>query len=145
VLRFFDYELISFGDCLQDHFNYILSRELSGRETAYPDAKSSTELVDAAIENGDRETAISHLTLDGGHGTISSGWKIDCSIQPWNHGMSAFDRLGGKLKVLGNGTDFFQWTVFIGDTAWEVYECSVPTAGELQKLLVGQDNSQSRL
>jgi hypothetical protein len=107
-------------------------------EKAYPDVTNIGDLVDSAIENGDRETAISLLSLDGGHGTKSSGWKIDCSIQPWNHGVRVFDRIGGdkvRVRVVGAGTDFFTWSVLIGDTRWEIYESSIASATELEMLL----------
>ncbi|KAL9187852.1 hypothetical protein ACHAXT_006230 [Thalassiosira profunda] len=134
-----------------DHFNYILGRQWSGKETKYPEANSAVELIDSAIENGDRETAISYLSLDGGHGTVSSGWKIDCSIHPWNHGLSVFERIGcgnigrGNVRVVGEGPDFFAWEVMIGDTAWEIYELSptIDSAAALEELLTGR--SQSRL
>mmetsp|Transcript_17436 Transcript_17436/g.37667 ORF Transcript_17436/g.37667 Transcript_17436/m.37667 type:complete len:434 (-) Transcript_17436:2550-3851(-) len=130
-----------------DHFNYILGRQLSGHEKAYPDATNLVELVDSAIENGDRESAISYLSLDGGHGTISSGWTIDCSIQSWNHGMRVFDRIGGgKVKVVDNGADFFSWDVIMGDTSWQIYECSIGSAAELEKVLTEKKcNPHSRL
>jgi hypothetical protein len=97
--------------------------------------------VDSALENNDRETVISYLSLDGGHGTISSGWQIDCAIQSWNHGRGVFDRLGGggnnnrNVSVVGSGTDYFQWSVYIGNTVWEIYESSITNAVELEMLL----------
>lgn len=128
-----------------DHFNYILGRQWSGLEKAYPNANNLVDLVDSSIDNGDRETAISYLSLDGGHGTISSGWKIDCSIQSWNHGMSVLDRIGsGKVQVVGNGTDFFLWEVSIGNTSWCIYESSIRSATELEQLLT-KKNPISRL
>ena len=117
-----------------------MGRQWTGREKAYPDATSLVELVDVSIDNGDRETAISYLSLDGGHGSISSGWKIDSSIQSWNHGMSVFERIGpGKVDVAGNGTNFFSWEVTIGNTLWEIYESSIRDPSELEKLLTATD------
>ena len=94
----------------------------------------------SAFQNYDRETVISYLSLDGGHGTISSGWQIDCSIQSWNHGRGIFDRIGGggnnrDVTVVGSGTDYFQWSVSIGNTEWEIYESSITNAAELEMLL----------
>jgi hypothetical protein len=96
--------------------------------------------VDSALQKGDRETVISYLSLDGGHGTISSGWQIDCAIQSWNHGRGVFDRLGGggnnrNVSVVGSGTNYFQWSVHIGNTEWEIYESSITNAVELEMLL----------
>jgi len=127
-----------------DHFNYILGRRWNGNEKTYPNANSLVELVDTCIDLGDRETAISHLTLDGGHGTISSGWKIDCAIQSWNHGKTVLVRIdGGNVRVIGNGSDFFSWEVSIGKTSWCVYESSIRSASELERLLT--NNCKSRL
>jgi len=118
---------------------------MTGREKAYPNANNLVELVDSSIDNGDRETAVSYLSLDGGHGTVSSGWMIDCSIRPWNHGTSVFDRVGcGKVGVAGIGADFFSWDVTIGDTSWEVYESSVKSAAELEQVLTAK-NCKCRL
>jgi len=133
-----------------NHFNYVLGRQWNGREKAYCDASNLVELVDSAIDDSDRDTAISHLTLDGGHGTISSGWKVDCSIQPWNHGTRVFQIIGGggtTIRVMGDGTDYFSWNVVIGDTSWEICECSVDSAKELENLLSRTEKNcnQSRL
>lgn len=95
---------------------------------------------------------MSYLSLDGGHGTISSGWKIDCSIQSWNHGLRIFDLIGGDsgIRVIvgsGGDSDFLSWDVTIGRSSWEIYESSLD-ANELEKLLNhnGDDNiSWSRL
>ena len=64
-----------------------------------------------------------------------------------------FDRIGGDggVKVVvessGDDCDFFAWDVTIGNSSWEIYECSVGTAIELEILLNhnGDDNSRSRL
>ena len=42
-----------------------------------------------------------------------SGWKIDCSIQPWNRGVRVFDQIRSeevRVRVVGRGTDFFAWS-----------------------------------
>ena len=131
---------------LQDHFNYILGRQWNGQEKAFPNANSLVELIDSSINSGERETAISYLTLDGGHGTVSSGWKIDCSIQPWNHGSNVFELIGGgeEVRVVGAGNDSFTWEVSIGDSVWQVYESTIRSASELEQLLT-QWKRKSRL
>lgn len=121
-----------------DHFNYIVGRQCLDIHTRYRVASNTVELVDLAIQNGDRDTAISHLSLAGGHGTISSGWKVDCALQPWQHGKSVFDCLQCKneeIKVVGSGDVSTSWEVSIGDDSWEVYECSL-AKDELQQLLL---------
>lgn len=60
--------------------------------------------------------------------------------------MRVFDRIGGtKVQVVGNGSDFFSWNVIIGNTSWEIYECSIGCADELEKLLTVNRDLQSRL
>eukprot|EP00573_Skeletonema_grethae_P010646 CAMPEP_0201704732 /NCGR_PEP_ID=MMETSP0578-20130828/43750_1 /ASSEMBLY_ACC=CAM_ASM_000663 /TAXON_ID=267565 /ORGANISM="Skeletonema grethea, Strain CCMP 1804" /LENGTH=235 /DNA_ID=CAMNT_0048192825 /DNA_START=72 /DNA_END=775 /DNA_ORIENTATION=- len=129
-----------------DHFNYIVGRQFLDlqQHTRYRDAGNTVELVDLAIQHGDRDTVISHLSLAGGHGTISSGWKIDCALQPWQHGKNVFDCLIGnccneevKVKVIGSGVNngCMSWEVVIGNDSWDVYECSV-SRDELQQLLL---------
>jgi len=121
-----------------DHFNYILGRQLFEYERTFD---SLVELVDAAIENNDRDTAIMYLNrLDGGHGTISSNWEIDCSIQPWNHGKNVFERISegnGRVRVVveSDPDDFFSWSVYIGNTLWEIYESSIMSPSELEKVM----------
>lgn len=116
---------------------------MTGLHTNCSTANNLVELVESSIDDGDRETALSYLSLDGGHGTISSGWKIDCAIQSWNHGMRVFDRIGGEVQVVGNG-DFFSWTLYFGNTAWDIYESSIQNPSELQQLLT-RKNFNSRL
>ena len=81
-----------------NHFNYILGRQLFEYERTYPNANSLVELVDTAIEHNDRDTAIQYLSrLDGGHGTISSNWKIDCSI---DHGITVRMYLSASVEEI---------------------------------------------
>ena len=129
-----------------NHFNYILGQQLFDYEMSYPNAKSLVELVDTAIEHNDRKTAIIYLNrLDGGHGTISPNWEIDCSIQPWNHGSNIFEHISrgnGRVRVVveGDSDDFFSWDVYIGNTLWEIYESSITSSSELEKVM----NSSNR-
>lgn len=123
-----------------DHFNYMIGRDLAGCERRYPNASNLVELVDSAIANRDRSTAISHLSLHGGHGTISSGWIVDCAIQPWKHGKRLIDCLETdadltSVKVTGSSSDFRTWEVVLGCSVWDVYESSLSTAQELESLL----------
>ena len=124
-----------------DHFNYMIGRDLSSGDTKrYSNTNNLVELVDAAIANGDRNTAISYLSLKGGHGTISSGWVVDCSIQSWVHGKRLIDcvqdnQVSMEIKVTGNGSDFRTWNVALGNSSWQIYECSLSSAAELEFLL----------
>lgn len=130
-----------------DHFNYIVGRQVLDVHTQYRDASNTVELVDLALQNGDRDTAISYLSLAGGHGTISSGWKIDCALQPWQHGKSVlFDCLqcsnhNEEIRVVGCGNVCTSWEVVIGNDSWDVYECSL-SRDELQQLLLSPKMSR---
>lgn len=46
-------------------------------EQRHGKSSSLIDLVDAAHHENDRTTAEAHLTMDAGHGTISSGWIIN--------------------------------------------------------------------
>ncbi|KAL7456324.1 hypothetical protein ACHAWC_007841 [Mediolabrus comicus] len=123
-----------------DHFNYIEGRKFLDLHTRYADVSNTVDLVDLALQNGDRETAISYLSLMGGHGTISSGWKVDCALQPWQHGKNLFSdclRCSSEdIKVMGSGAACTSWQVVMGDeSVWDVYECSL-SRHKLQQLLL---------
>ena len=131
-----------------DHFNYIVGRQSLELHTRYRHASNTVELVDLALQNGDRDTAISHLSLAGGHGTISSGWKIDCALQPWHHGKSVFDCLicnscYDEVRVTGSDDDAscMAWEVVIGNDSWDIFECSL-SRDELQQLLLSRKMSK---
>ena len=132
-----------------DHFNYIIARDVPSHVKEYGNANNLVELVDSAIADGDREAAISYLSLDGGHGTVSSGWLVDCSIQPWNHGKQLVNCIHGgqdtEIKVIGNGSDFCNWEVIFGKSAWDVYECSLQRASDLELILKQPTPMSSRL
>lgn len=103
-----------------DHFNYMYGRTLMGNETTYAQS-SLVDLVDAAIDAGDRSTAESYLSIDAGHGRISTGWKIDCAIQPWKHNTRLFD-VG---CVVIHGSDIGSCRVLMDGVPYKVYESSV--------------------
>lgn len=111
-----------------DHFNYIHDRMISGFEEQPLRAASLVELVDAAIASGDRQTAEAYLTLDAGHGIVSSGWIIDCAIQSWRQGTALFDDTS-KIRVSGDCVDTCQ--VIWNGEVWDVYECSFASVHEL--------------
>ena len=123
-----------------DHFNYIEGRKCLDLHTRYADASNTVELVDLALQNGDRETAISYLSLTGGHGTISSGWKVDCALEPWFHGKNLFSDClqcsSEDIQVIGSDDACTSWEVMTGDeSVWDVYECSL-SRHKLQQLLL---------
>jgi hypothetical protein len=62
-----------------------------------------------------------------------------------------FDRIGGDdgVRVFvgcdSDISDFFSWDVTIGHSSWEVYESSVDSAIELEKLLNHNSEDESRI
>jgi len=79
------------------------------------------DLIDVALENGNRDIVKYFLSMDAAHGRISQGWMIDCCIQYWKEGMHLLDPT--QIKVKGTSMDTCQ--VFIHDTEWDVYESSI--------------------
>ena len=136
-----------------DHFNYIHGRrcELSrGPPDAYSSATNLVELVDMALKNNDRETAIDCLSIDAGHGRISTDsktgkvkWTIDCAIQPWKQGICLFEDditvTGGPSLDLDNC--YILWT----NEKWKVFECPFQNVNELAMFLGCSPYSGSKL
>jgi hypothetical protein len=116
-----------------DHFNYVTSRTFSGKEKAYPTASSLVQLVDAAVAEGDLETARSYLSIEAGHGTVSSGWTLDCTIPPWNKGRSLHEVTGGPIKVQGD--DLASCSISWKGELWELYDCSFESLEDLKVFL----------
>jgi len=117
-----------------DHFNYILGRDMSGKEKKTFDKSSTVDLVDAAIDAGDRTTAETYLSIDAGHGLISKGWEIDCALQHWKEGSKFF------ADASIQGSDIDSCKIFIDKCTWEVYECSVDLK-DLETVLQWKGNS----
>lgn len=112
---------------MKDHFNYLFDREIDGNEPKY--GKSSLiDVVDASIANGDRSTAEKFLSVDAGHGRISAGWEIDCSIRPWKEKSNLW--ASNELQV-DEEMQYVNWN----NQKWEIYECSLSTADELAQAL----------
>ena len=114
-----------------DHFNYILSRNLSGEEKEYSES-SLVDLVDAAVASGDLVTARSYLSIEGGHGTVSSGWVLDCAIAPWKEGEKIWKQ--EDLEVVGETIDTCH--ILWKGEEWELYDCSFGGVDELCDFLM---------
>ena len=110
-----------------DHFNYVLNRELTGDEKDYGQA-TLVGLVDAAVNANDLDTARSYLSIEAGHGTVSSGWKLDCAIPPWREGAN-FLLNRGSVQVQGNST------ILWGSESWDVMDNSFETLEQLASFL----------
>ncbi|KAL3922575.1 MAG: hypothetical protein SGILL_002132, partial [Bacillariaceae sp.] len=107
-----------------DHFNYIKSRKFMGREKLYADAGNLVNLVDAAVANGDLTTARSWLSIEAGHGTVSSGWKLDCAIPPWNEGKTLSSVMGGGLiEVKGEALN--DCSIVWNGQEWDLFDCNI--------------------
>jgi hypothetical protein len=116
-----------------DHFNYILARQLTGKEKDYGQA-SLVGLVDAAVEANDLETAKAYLSIEAGHGTVSSDWKLDCAIPMWKEGTQLpWDR--SSLQVVGDSLSGDDSKLLWGGESWDVMDCSFESAEELISFL----------
>jgi hypothetical protein len=113
-----------------DHFNYCLARQGTG-EKAPGGAGSLIGLVDAVAEQGDMETARAWLSIQGGHGTISSGWVLDAAIEFWKEGTP----LWNKSDVHVEGSSIEECHVLWKGERWDVFECSLTRPEDLQALL----------
>ena len=116
-----------------DHFNYVMSRKLTGNENTYKEATSLVDLVDAAIEKGDLETARSYLSIEGGHGLVSMGWVLDCAIPHWNEGKDVASVGGSRLEVVG--TDLDSCRIVWKGHNWDLYDCSFQSIDDLKQFL----------
>jgi hypothetical protein len=113
-----------------DHFNYCLGRQ-DAVDRAPDGTGSLIELVDAAVERGDLETARSWLSIQGGHGTISTGWVVDAAIEFWTEGSP----LWSKSDVCVFGSSIEECHVVWKGERWDVFECSLTSPEDLQALL----------
>ena len=112
-----------------DHFSIIQGRRTLTNNQYYNYSMNNlVELVDAALDNGDRETAEYYLSIDAAHGRISNGWIVDCSIQYWKEGIRLFDP--DQINVMGTSIDTCK--VYIHDIEWQVYESSIRDTRALQ-------------
>lgn len=117
-----------------NHFNYMLSRKFSGQEKDYSmKASNLVDLVDAAVSDGDLMTARSYLSIEAGHGLVTTGWKLDCAIPPWNEGRDIRSSNDGGFIVEGSNleTCVIMWK---GET-WDLYDCSFETIDDLRQFL----------
>jgi hypothetical protein len=122
-----------------DHFNYVLERKFVGSEKEYPQETSLVDLVDAAVSAGDLETARSYLSIEGGHGRVSSGWRLDCSISPWDEGTALWMYGGeGDIQVEGDSIDscYILWK----GEKWELYDCNFRNVQDLSYYLGASEN-----
>eukprot|EP00934_Nitzschia_sp_Nitz4_P004576 Nitzschia sp. Nitz4//scaffold3_size479765//31760//32920//NITZ4_000012-RA/size479765-processed-gene-0.41-mRNA-1//1//CDS//3329550494//4566//frame0 len=116
-----------------DHFNYVFARELTGGESDFGQS-SLVDLVDAAVAAGDLASARGYLSIEAGHGTVSSGWMLDCAIPLWNEGSKRLFPPCAEIRVVGGTIDSCQ-VEWDGDL-WDVLDCSFASPGQLQHFLL---------
>ena len=88
--------------------------------------KNTIELIDDAIDTGNRSAAENHLlSIDAGHGLIKEGWTIQDAIHPWKKGVRLFG-LDSTIQVQGSTIESCK--VVIDGISWEILECSVTTS-----------------
>jgi hypothetical protein len=124
-----------------NYFNYCRDRR-ERRNTDYPDESSLVGLVDAAIDKNDPETARAWLCMEGSHGTISSGWKIDCAIEFWKEGTCLWEDEQPSIQGMNLDDSKLIWK---GET-WELVESScISSIDELRGLIMHGVNCRSKL
>lgn len=136
-----------------DHFNYLTGNrpicyEKDGevvKGNKY-NASSLVDLVDKGIDAGDRDIVNTYLsTIDAGHGTISSGWIIDCALQYWREGSSLLTMgesdANDGIKV--DGKDIDSCTIQWLDGQWDVFESSITDIDELRSLFGDERKTNS--
>ena len=109
-----------------DHFNFVSARDLVPNK--YPKQKSLVDLVDTAIAAGDMKTAISYLSIEGGHGIVSDGWRLDCAIRSFDEGK----KLWTKDEVIVKGDSLEDCEIILKGEKWDLFDCSFESIEELK-------------
>jgi hypothetical protein len=107
-----------------NHFNYLFANQ--GWDKNRMKGNNTIELIDDAIDTGNRSAAENHLlSIDAGHGLIKEGWTIQDAIHPWKKGVRLFG-LDSTIQVQGSTIESCK--VVIDGISWEILECSVTTS-----------------
>ena len=114
-----------------DHFNFCSDRRVKTQSAPYHDCASLVDLVDAAVERNDLETARAWLGLQGGHGRVSKGWQLDKCIEFWREGNSLWNRNDVRVQ----GDTLAEAMVIWNEEKWDIFECSLASVVELRELL----------
>jgi hypothetical protein len=121
-----------------EHFNFLVDRQVNNQPAL---AASLVATVDKAVVDGDLEKARAWLGIQGGHGLVTDqgGWKVDAAIEFWIEGSQLWQTKGDIQVVQVEGSVETPWKdkVYVrwkGDK-WEVFECNLESAIELQDLL----------
>lgn len=126
-----------------NHFNYLYANGDWDKDRMK--GNSTIELIDSAIENGNRYGAEKHLlSIDAGHGLVNEGWTILDAIHPWNKGARLF---GDESSIQLQGSSVESCKVIIDGISWQILECSV-SISQLEFILnhkKGGDNGSSDL
>jgi len=132
------------------HFNYLLDNrsprvaDLELQDTA---AASLVETVDQCLDEDNVKAAQAWLSLRGGHGriTTAAGWKVDAATEFWTEGQPLFKQreeiqvvveASSSLDDTNKSNQSWKDQAHVrwkGDR-WEIFECNLPSAQELQEL-----------
>lgn len=75
-----------------DHFNWIQARRTpQPRDSAMVDVASLSNAVATMAAAGDRAGLEAYLSLEAGHGLVSTGWIFDAALHPWREGTALFE------------------------------------------------------
>eukprot|EP00035_Acanthoeca_spectabilis_P000920 m.76279 g.76279 ORF g.76279 m.76279 type:complete len:349 (+) comp10513_c0_seq2:45-1091(+) len=109
-----------------DHFNYIVNRTPTALPAPAPASLGAAAAKMARDENRAGLEAL--LGLRAGHGTVSSGWRVDAALHPWEEGLTLFGP--GDITVSDAGE--FAWH----GQPWEMFENDF-TIEETRALFLG--------
>lgn len=119
-----------------DHFNYVFARDLSSlseeKQKKYSSYGSTVGLVDAALDQDDLDVARAYLSIQGGHGTISSGWVVDCANEPWMEGKPFWD---AQDPISVEGEKLNDCKVVRKNEEWDVFDTTLTSVAELKEVL----------
>jgi len=124
-----------------DHFNYCRGKSTFKNETA--PFSSLAEIVDDCVARGDLTTARKWLgRLQGGHGRVQAGWKIDAAVEFWKQGTPLWVREDVKFAAnTDSGGDdkdslwFESCTLKWKTETWHVFDCNLASAAQLEQFL----------
>ena len=123
-----------------NHFNFCFDRPMRGI-TNTPSSSSLVDLVDQLVEQGDQDQARQWLSLEGGHGTVSSGWIVDAAVQFWKEGKPLWSKTSAQWNRASDDQSTNDPTMWWKDCSlhwegqkWQIFECNLTSLAQLQQV-----------
>ena len=123
-----------------NHFNFCFDRPMRGI-TNTPSSSSLVDLVDQLVEQGNQDQARQWLSLEGGHGTVSSGWIVDAAVQFWKEGKPLWSKTSAQWNRASDDQSTNDPTMWWKDCSlhwegqkWQIFECNLTSFAQLQQV-----------